>query len=247
VGPPGRGCELIEVKAGVSEFLLGQALVGRWLFDVQVARPRALEIRRNIVLARHIDPAMRWVAQRMGIEVETSLPVTKHSFTKSRRRYALEDARLLRLERWRHREHGGGLVLTRVPVGGPASGVVEWEGAAQIWIDFVHIPSEAPGRGVVVYGAEHRSLLANAPAIELVFVGRHRLGRGGVGVLAAHAMMFEKQYQRSFTACRLICGVSDPAISAACLELPQQLSMPGFEVHAVGMVDAVDPPPDAHA
>lgn len=241
----GRACEIIEVKAGLSEFVLGQALVGRWLFQQQVATPNSLEIRRNLVLARHVDPAMRWVATQLGIDVETPRPAAKPSGTKSRPRYMLRDAKLARLLRWRTQPQAGatqpGLILTRVPLAGPSCDVQEWEGAAQTWIDFVHVPSQPAGAGVVVYGPQHRELLSEARELELVFVGRHVLGRGAVGIVAAHAVMFAKQYGRAFTRCRIISGTPDPAIVAACGSLTHGLPIPSIEIIGVGDVGAEDP------
>ena len=234
----GRSCEIIEVKAGLSEFVLGQALVGRWMFEAQVGLP----VRNNVVLARHHDPAMRWVAKKLDVTVHNPRPLEankKEVFTRSRPQYALRDAPLLRVGRYRDAHGGGGTWLTRVPLGGDASGVKKWKGAAQTWIGFVRVP-DRDSDGIVVFDPKRHHALLDSEELELVVVSRHLLGRGAVGVAASHALMFAQQYGRPFARCRIVCWVADPAIVAACGEIGGRCGVPEIDVVAVGKVAAAD-------
>lgn len=63
----GRTCRLIEVKSALNEGVIGQALVGRWLFEQQVAGPFGLLVEQAAVMYRHEDPAVKWVVERLGL------------------------------------------------------------------------------------------------------------------------------------------------------------------------------------
>jgi hypothetical protein len=208
------------------------------MFEAQVGLP----VGSNVVLARHHDPAMRWVAKQLDVTVHNPRPLDagkKEVFTRSRPQYALRDAPLLRVAKFRDAHGGGGTWLTRVPLAGAASGVKKWKGAAQTWIGFVRTPGR-DSEGIVVFDPKRHHALLDSKELELVVVSRHLLGRGAVGVAASHALMFAQQYGRPFARCRIVCGVGDPAIVAACGEMGSRYGVPEIEVVAVGEVAAAD-------
>jgi hypothetical protein len=233
-----RTCEVVEVKPGLSEWVIGQALVGRCLFEAQTEG--LTMVGRTTVVSRHIDPAMRWVAQKLDLHVAQPLQAEKPKLMRSRPHYALKDRQLRRLAAWRKQTGGAGLMLTRVPLAGPRSGVPAWEGSAPTWVRFVHVPSHAAAPGTVVYDPEHASILREAPELELVLVTRHVPGRAGLGLLASQALMFEAQYGRPFTSCLVICGERDPAIAHAYETIPRKHGLPPIRVAEVGKLDDDD-------
>jgi hypothetical protein len=231
-GYEGRTAQVVEVKAGLSEGLIGQALIGEWLFRTQVAEPHGIKMEETMLLYKHRDNAMVWVAKQLGlVPRRLILPVTNGRMV-DRATYSLRDVRLARLEKYRA-DHKG-LWLTRIPLGGPGAGVREWRRPAQTHIPFVRVIGRQ-AKGLVVYDSSHEALLRDPKTrIELVVVTRKRMGRGSLGVAAAHALMFEAQYGRPFNACRLVCGVSDPAIEAATHDISSRWKLPGVTVHSVG-------------
>ncbi len=232
----GRACEVIEVKPGLSEWVLGQALVGRWLFERQVGLP----ISRTTVLARHQDPAMVWAAGKLRIETANPRQPPKQVPMRSRFHYGLHDAQLQRIERYRRELGGEGTWLTRVPLAGPA-----WKpdggkaSAAQTYVPFMRVPGESSA-GVIVFEPRHRSLL-DAEALDLVCVGRRKLGRGALGLVASYSLFFEQQYGRAPSKCTIICGQTDLAVEAACRAIGGTMRIPPVDVVEVGEVGAADP------
>jgi hypothetical protein len=233
-----RTCEIVEVKPGLSEWVIGQALVGRCLFEAQTESSTRLG--RTTVVSRHVDPAMRWVAQKLDLHVAQPLQAEKPKLMKSRPHYALKNRQLRLLAAWRKQADGAGLMLTRVPLEGPRSGVPAWEGSAPTWVRFVHVRSQKAAAGTVVYDPEHASILREAPELELVLVARHVPGRAGLGLLASQALMFEAQYGRAFSSCLVICGELDPAIAHAYETIPEKLGLPPIRVAEVGKIDDDD-------
>ena len=229
-------CEIVEVKPGLSEWVMGQALVGRCFFEAQVGDPKPT-LRRTTVVSRHIDPAMRWVAHELDLHVAQPRQPTKPKLMRSRPHYALDDRQLRRLATWREQADRSGSMLTRVPLAGPASGVPAWEGSAPTWIRFVHVPSHQAASGTVVYEPHHASILRDAPELQLVLVARNVPGRAGIGLLATQALMFEAQYGRPFTSCLVLCERLDPAIAYAYRELPKRHGLP--EIHAIELGELV--------
>jgi hypothetical protein len=201
---------------------------------------RSAKIRRTTIVSRHIDPAMRWVAQKLDLHVAQPLQAEKPQLMKSRSHYELKDAQLRRLAAWRKQADRAGLMLTRVPLAGSRSGVPAWEGSTPTWTRFVHVPSHAAAPGTVVYDPEHASLLRESAELELVLVARHIPGRAGVGMLASQALMFEAQYGRPFTSCLVICGELEPAIAYAYETIPRKHGLPTIRVAEVGPIDVPD-------
>ncbi len=233
-----RECEVIEVKAGLSEYVIGQALVGRWLFEQQVGLP----IARTLILARHQDTAMQWVAKQLGIAVDNPREPGRQVPTRSRYQYAVRDVELQRIDLYQRNHGGTGMWLTRVPIAGDA-----WETsgdqrpAAQTFVPFIRVPGES-SKGVVVFEPRHRKLL-DRDDLELVCVSRHRLGRGAVGLAASHALLFRQRYGRPVARCRIVCGVTDLAVEAACGAIGGSHGLPPVEIVEVGGVAATDVDP----
>jgi len=196
------------------------------MFERQVAEPFGVNVAKTIVLHRHRDPAMTWVARKLNLEpVRDEPPPAKNAPMQNREHYALYDHRLARL--WAYGKSVGGLWFTRVPLGGPDCGVEEWGSSSEAWIPFVRVANET-GDDVRLYEPRHRGVLLDPEnRLELVVVGASRsLGRGPLGVVASHALMFERQYGRAFDSCCIVCGVSDPAVEAACTALGGTLGIP---------------------
>ncbi len=228
----GKAVELIEVKNGLGEPFLGQALVGRWMFQQQVAEPFGIDVAKTVVLHRHQDPAMTWVAEKLNLDPVQDEPAPKKNAPMQNRvHYTLDNDRLARLSVYR--ESVGGLWFTRIPLGGSHCGVVPWPGASETWIPFVRTASKT-GDDIRVYEPRHLELLRDPDnRVELVVVGaKTYLGRGPLGVAASHALMFEQQYGRAFDACCIVCGVSDPAVEAACISVGGTMGIPAASVFA---------------
>lgn len=234
----GLTAQVVEVKAGLGEGLIGQALVGEWMFQHQVAKPHGMKMAKTLLLYKHQDSAMVWVAKELGLMPRRVMSPVTNGRMVDRAQYALADVRLNRLARFRERNKG--LWLTRVPLGGPGAGVRQWRRPAQTWIPYVRVVNRQ-GKGLQVFDpADHAKLLRDKDnKVELIVVTRKRMGRGSLGVVAAHALMFEAQYGRPFTTCRLVCGAGDVAIEAACAGISSKWKLPPVKVHAVG-VDGPD-------
>jgi hypothetical protein len=209
--------ELIEVKQGLSEAVIGQCLVGRELFARQY--PHAT-IHRTVALCKVADPAMTWVCKQLGIEYEVIENPTRPGDAHTSRTFDLfDDAMLHRMEAWRR--DAGGLCFTRIPVGGDTFGPQ----SGTTYATFVRIP-----RGpdlLARFDTRDRFLAAvGEQAIDLIEV-RAALTRGVVGRLLAHAHLLEHQYGVRVARKLVLVGKTDEAIAWACEKL-------GVEVVVVG-------------
>lgn len=213
-GAAWKRAELVEVKQGLSEAVIGQALAGRWLFEHEVGREHGVGVARNVVLYRHEDPAMRWVVDQLdGVEAERVEVPAANACMKSRQHYEFvgEEVRRMVVDR----AQAPGMVVTRVPIGGDDSGVAAWAGSAETHVRFLRVVGHPTQ---VVAAFEGRDwLLEHAGGRELeVVVVRRRLMRGPIGVALAHALMIEKQYGVPRPRAAVVCERGDAALEAAC-------------------------------
>lgn len=220
--------ELIEAKKGLGEALLGQALTGRYMFDQQVGTRHGVVVEGNTVLYRHGDPAMVWVAKKLELKVVRSSEPNNNRRMQNRARYKIRTGRLRRLEAFQ--EQCPGSILSRVPLAGPASGVDAWEGAAQTFIPFLRVAGQtAPG--IRLLSPRDEVMLRERDDLELVLVTKGGVGRGALGIVASHSLMFHEQYGKPLAACRIVCDAADPATAEACRAFGGSFGVPSIEVH----------------
>jgi len=230
-GPNWNTAELIEVKMGLNEGVLGQALVARWMFEQQHGGAHGITVARNVVLYRHEDPAMRWVVDRLdGVTAVRLKPAGNNQLMRSRQRYHLNGAAVARLVN--DRAQAPGQIVTRVPIGGSRSGVSAWANSAETYIRFVRIIDH--DRQVITAFEGRDWFLEQATGRELeVVVLRSALSRGAVGLAYAHAMMLGKQYDLPRPRLAIVCERGDAALEAACAAL-------NVDVRFVAKVEAQD-------
>lgn len=201
--------ELIEVKQGLSEAVIGQCLVGRLLFEKQY--PGA-KVERTVALCKVADPEMKWVCEQPEVNIAVErIPNEKRpgNAMTNRTADALTDARLAAIDPWR-RDHPG-LYFTRVPVSGC----------------FVSLLRLAEGPDLLARFDTHarfQAAVAGQP-VDIIEV-RPRLSRGVVGRVVAHALLLKKLYGARVGRRRILVGTADSAILWACKEL-------GIEVQRV--------------
>lgn len=192
--------KLLEAKAGLSEGVIGQLLAAKPMFE----QHHELAVGKLVALYRHEDPAMRWSAEQLGIELFrvpakpdagvadglSGQPVNNPM--RARHHYRLTDAAVQRARRYRA-QVGGGTLVTRVPIAGTYSGT-PWSGtAAPVHVQFVHLPSSTP-EPIAVFedDAAFRTQIAAARP-ELVLV-RRGIGRDMIGVAIVQGLLFEARY-----------------------------------------------------
>lgn len=223
--------ELIEAKKGLGEALLGQALTGRYMFDKQIGERHGITVERDIVLYRHCDPAMLWVANKLGLKLVRSSEPKNNRRMQNRAKYKLRTGRLGRLAAFQ--EQNPGSILSRVPLAGPDSGVDGWKGAVETFIPFVRVAGHE-GAGIRLVTPRDETFLRERDDLELLLVTAGGVGRGALGIIASHALMFQEQYGRPFSACRIVCRAADPATSEACRTFGGSFGVPTIEVHEMG-------------
>ncbi len=213
-GPPVESIELIEVKVVVTEEAIGEAVANLVLWKGQYD----IAIDRSVVLSCVADDAMRWVCERLGIDVELEpIELEKDpSKVSHRRAYTFDEARLRRLDPYRRR--AGGTYVTKIPLAGPDSGVHGWDDAQPVYLNLLRIP-DGPIDALVLYDTPDRlfSLIGDHP-IEIVEV-RKELKRGSIGKVLAHALMFEAQYELPVARKVIVCEEGDEALEWACQKL----------------------------
>jgi hypothetical protein len=206
--------EAIEVKPGLSEAVIGQLLVGRWMLaqHVDVTPTKA------IALVRHVDEAMRWVASQLGIDVEHFPARSKpNNPMQGRPLYALDSPRLRMLRHMRGTLDGK--IVTRVPLAGPA-GPGEWVGSTEIYLPYLRILGTSDASIVVCEaGAHARDLIDGADVDIIVLVPGGEIGRGAVGRAIAHRLMLAHQYRPASVSATIVCERPDAAMTAAAAAL----------------------------
>ena len=210
---PPLAVDVIEVKAGLSEGVVGQAIAGRWMFERQYPH---LTVERNVVLYRHEDPAMRAAAEALGITlIRRDIPVTNKRL-ESRPRYRVKDTDISRV--LADRELAPGLVMTRVPIGGEHSGVEAWADAVQTYVKYVRFIG-SPSAGIAVFeGRAHFLELAARYAIEVI-VTLPALNRGAIGIAKTHGLMLRTQYGVPEPTLAIVVEHADPALREVCDDL----------------------------
>jgi|GEM_PF-3045234 len=194
--------ELIEVKQGLSEAVVGQCLVGRLLFQKQY--PGAT-VERTVALCKVADPEMQWVCEQPEVNIAVERIPNENrpgNAMTSRTADALTDARLAAIDPWR-REHPG-LYFTRVPVSGC----------------FVSLLRLAEGPDLLARfdtRARFEAAVAGQP-VDIIEVPP-RLSRGVVGRVVSHALLLKKLYGARVGRRRILVGKADSAILWACTEL----------------------------
>lgn len=217
--------DLVEVKAGLSEGVVGQALAGRWMFERQYS---GVTVDQNVVLYRHEDPAMRAVAAELGITAVRGNIPSRNNRLESRPQYRIKDADIARLAAYRDRAPG--LVMTRIPIGGGGSGIAAWAGAVQTYVKYVRFAG-APGNTMTPFETSPQFLeLARTHGTEVV-VTLAKLNRGAIGIAKTHGLMLRAQYTVPEPALVVVVEQADPALREACEAL-------GIAVRVVGLVSA---------
>jgi hypothetical protein len=220
-----KSVELIEVKAALSEGVIGQALAAQWLFESQHGKPHGINVERNVVLYRHEDSAMKWVVSKLdGLTAERRDVGKKNARMLVRPHYRLRTADVSRLVAYR--QSAPGRIVTQVPIAGPASGVKAWEGSAGTHVWFVRIVGDPLNAITVFEGREWFFKLARGRELELI-VPRRALGRGAIGIAKAHALMLSEQYGLPEPRLAIVCNRGDGALQAAA-------EAHGIAVHIVG-------------
>lgn len=219
--------DLIEVKHGLSELVLGQALVGRLMFERDHEN---LRVARTLVLYRHADAAMLWMAGRLGIKVACVAPPLANRVMAKRRHYALSSSTIARVVAARGKTPSA--VLTRVPLGGPGCPVRAWEGSCEIFVEMVRLLELPHPEIVVCEGGEHFKRLAEQHGAEVI-VARPKLGRGIIGLAYVHALMIKEQYGVEASA-SVVVERADPHLVGVATDLGV----------AVRMIAAVSASPD---
>lgn len=211
--------ELIEVKQGLSEAVIGQCLVGRTLFAEQYPH---VAIDRTLALCKVADPAMTWVCDQLGVAYEVIRNPEKPGDGHTSRTFdLLDDAMLQRIESWRR--GAGGLLFTRIPVGGASFS--DEQQATTSYATLARVP-----RGpdlLARFDTRERFLSAvDGQSIDLIEV-RPALTRGVVGRLVAHALLLEKQYPVRVGRKLVLVGQSDQALEWACKKLRVDVEVVG--------------------
>lgn len=215
----GRTCKLIEVKAALNEGVVGQALIGRWLFDQQVSRPFGLAVEQTAVMYRHEDPAMRWVVERLGLTAIRSGIPAKNLGVRLRYTGELTDQHIPPLQSFRSKFGGG--FMTQIPVAGQGCDVPEWEGSVGVRMGVLWRPGP-PGSIEVCEGREHLLAWTNGRAVELLVVNdSQRLLRGQFGRAECCRWMLERQYGLPLLPVRVLVKQQDAALAAAYATLGQ--------------------------
>lgn len=215
----GHTCRLIEVKSALNEGVLGQAAVGRWLFEQQVAGPHGLEIDRAVVMYRHEDPALKWVAERLGVAtIRTEIPA-KNLGSALRYTGDLVDAHLPPLVWFRSRF--GGSFLAQIPIAGNDCGVPEWDGSVRVRVGVLWRPGP-PGGIEICEGREHLLAWTGDRAVELLVVNdAESLMRGQFGRAESCRWMLHRQYGLPRLPVRVLARHPDAALAAAYAALGQ--------------------------
>jgi hypothetical protein len=218
--PAGSAVELIEVKQGLSEAVVGQGIVGRALFKAQYPR---LTVERTIALVKVADPRMNDVCEREGIEIHAEIipnAAKPGDEMTSRTASLFNDGWIDALEPWRARV--GGLFLTGVPLGSAK-------------ISLLHV-ADGPHL-LATFDTRARFLAATAGKRVSMIEIRTKLTRGIVGRIVAHAAMLTDEYGLRVTEKRILVGHTDAAIAWICDQL-------GIAVEIVAM-DATGDDSDA--
>lgn len=201
--------ELIEVKQGLSEAVLGQCVAARELFAKQYEMP----ISRTVALVKVADPAMGWVAKQLGVKVEViPNPARPGNGSTSRTTYFFGQEQIQRIDAWRRKNKG--LFITKIPLGGPGSGVRGWNKGREVRAHLVRIP-QGPNL-LSLFDTELRfKRLVGRKAIDVI-EARRRLTRGSIGRLLAHALLLERQYGLKVRRRLLLVEESDSALAWVC-------------------------------
>ncbi len=201
--------ELIEVKRGLSEAVIGQCLVGRLLFAKQY--PGA-KIQRTIALCRVADPLLQDVCKQPDVNIHVEVIAHEgkslHPMT-SRTAYLLTDQQIQRIDPWRRERPG--LYFTRVPVGESCVSLLRVADSPDLLAYF-----DTPERFKAAVGER---------PVELIEV-RRALTRGVVGRVVAHASLLKTIYGVEVDRRVILVGKADEAILWACEQL-------GIEVEVV--------------
>lgn len=210
----GTPVELIEVKQGLSEEVLGQCLVGRALFAEQYPH---LRVERTVALCKVADPRMVQVCRRADVNVHVEvIPNAEKPGSPMTSRVAclFKKTWLPAIENWR--TEVGGLLFTRIPLGLTNA-------------NLVRIP-DGPDL-LATYDTRERLLAAtHGQAVTLVEV-RRKLSRGVVGRVVAHAAMLHDEYGIEVGHRVLFVGKADEAIVWSCERF-------GIEVRVVPSAEA---------
>lgn len=199
-GHDGSPVELIEVKAGLSEEVIGQSLVGRLLWTKQYTNA---PVERTIALCKIADPLLVWVCEQPSVDIHVEvIPNARKPgrLMTSRLRHMLDDRWVEALEPWR-RDH---LYFTEIPLG-PTR---------------VNLLRVGAGPDLLArYDTRDRLLDAiDGRPVELIEI-RRALTRGVVGRLLAHTLLLKKEYGIDVGTKRVLVGRSDEALKWACGEL----------------------------
>lgn len=217
----GRTCKLIEVKSALNEGVVGQALVGRWLFEQQVAGPErhGLAIEQTVVMYQHEDPAMKWALEGLGLTaIRTGIPA-RNLGTMLRYTGELHDLHIPPLRSFRAKY--GGRFLAQIPVAGADCGVPEWAGSVQVRVGVLWRPGPASGIEVCE-GREHLQEWTDGHAVELLVVNDSRsLMRGQFGRAECGRRMLQRQYGLPSLPVRVLASQRDAALAAAYAALGQ--------------------------
>lgn len=215
----GRTCKLIEVKSALNEGVIGQALVGRWLFEQQVAAPFGLVVEQAAVMYRHEDPAVKWVVERLGLTAIRSGVPAKNLGTALRYTGELDDPHIPPLQSFRSKF--GGSFLAQIPVAGEGCDVPEWDGSVRIHVGVLW-RSGPPGGIEVCEGREHLREWTNRRAVELLVVNNAQsLMRGQFGRAQCCRWMLQRQYGLPSLPVRVLARQRDAALAAAYAALGQ--------------------------
>lgn len=216
----GATADIVEAKRGLGERLIGQALVGRWMFEKKLAVPHGLTIGETVVAVRHEDPCMRWVAARLGLSVFRQEPKKgKNDCRADRLEPKPSPAWCERVEQYEKSKNAH--LIKDVPLDGD-----HWPpGSKPGVIPFVRVLSE------VAPACERERLLRDpGQKLELLVATGRRPGRGALGIAAAQALLFERRYAREFQRCRILCEETDPAVEAAAKAVAAEHRLPPIEV-----------------
>lgn len=218
----GAAIDIIEVKASLSRGVIGQALVGEWLFRHQVGVSHEITVGRNTVLYRNEDPAMSAVADELGLCRENVLgPTQRGANLGSRKLFAFREPKLKKLRQFKAQQPGR--YLARVPLGGPGS---PWAGSRREYIPVLRMLGEE-GRGVEIYEPQWESEL-NDPSqkLQLVLVNLQRPSRGNMGTIACFGKMFEQQYGRPLDSVVIVISKADAALQVAIPAIAAERGLP---------------------
>ncbi len=218
--------ELVEVKKALNFGVIGQALVGRWLFEQQIGRPHGIKVAKNTVLVRAEDPALVWAADELRLVRENAMPPLSGAEKRgTRKQYTLREPILERLRAFR--ADAPGRYLARVPLAGPGS---PWEGSLPTFIPFLRVAG-AKGRTVEIYEPAFESLLRDktVPLEQIIVNRRQRPSRGNMGTVACTAKLFKRRYGRSLSRFVIVSRKRDAALEAAITGVAKQRRLPPVE------------------